>query len=77
MSHIIFSSKLACVFNLKRLQQEVTSVLAHSWVDHINTNCYQGDWNVLPIRTLQQNRDQHPIRQCFALEEEGEWVDPL
>lgn len=74
MSDIILSSKLSCIFNLKLLQQEIMSVLKNSWVDHVNINCYHGDWDVLPIRTLKQNVAQHPIRQCFALEEEGEWV---
>jgi hypothetical protein len=74
MSDIIFSSKISCLFNKELLQQEVLSVVKNSWVDHVHTNCYHGDWDVLPIRTLKQNVEQHLIRQCFALEEEGEWV---
>jgi hypothetical protein len=75
MSDIIYSSKLSCVFNVKLLQQEVMSVLKSNWVHHVNTNCYHGDWDVLPIRTLKQNLEQHPILQCFALEEKGEWAN--
>jgi len=75
MSDIIFSSKLSCIFNVKLLQQEVMLVLENNWVNHVNTKCYRGDWDVLPIRTLKQNLEQHPILQCFSLEEEGEWIN--
>ncbi|WP_440875147.1 aspartyl/asparaginyl beta-hydroxylase domain-containing protein [Thalassotalea sp. PLHSN55] len=73
MSAIIYSALLPLQVNLHVLQQEVSSLLSEHWVDHVNTSCYQGSWDVLPIKTLAKNLKQHPILQSFSLEEQGDW----
>lgn len=73
MSDIIISAQLPLVCDINELQDEVNSLCQHTWVNHVNTACYLGYWDVLPLRTLTKNLSQHPILQSFSLEENGDW----
>lgn len=69
----VYSAKLPIKADLFSLQQEVRALFNNHWIDHVNTACYQGAWDVLPIRTLVKNVKQHPIIQSFSIEETGDW----
>ena len=55
------------------LLNEITPLLTRDWVDHINQRCYQGGWDVLPLRALSEHFDAHPILQSFAIEAGNNW----
>lgn len=57
------------------LQAEVDLLLELQWVQHVNADNYQGDWDVLPLRCQAQYYEQHVILQSFAVETFGEWID--
>ncbi len=42
------------------------------WQTHVNKNAYQGAWDVLPLRCMQQHQAAHPVLQSFFLEESTE-----
>lgn len=73
-----FSSQrlnLRFTHHIESLAKEISAYSATSWVDHVNHSNYEGEWSVLPLRSLSQHRHAHPIRQGFALEEAGTWCD--
>ena len=37
------------------------------WISHVNTNDFEGNWQVLPLRGLASNRDAHPILQAMQI----------
>jgi hypothetical protein len=74
MPNIIYAAQLSTQIDVITLQKEVLSCLALDWVDHVNSACYNGSWDVLPIRTLTTHLDKHPILQSFNLEQTGDWV---
>ncbi|MFL0801141.1 MAG: aspartyl/asparaginyl beta-hydroxylase domain-containing protein [Agarilytica sp.] len=42
------------------------------WQIHVNKKAYQGAWDVLPLRCMQQHQAAHPLLQSFFLEESTE-----
>lgn len=74
MPNIIYAAQLSIQTDVITLQKEVLSCAAIDWVDHVNSACYSGSWDVLPIRTLTTHLDKHPILQSFNLEQTGDWV---
>jgi len=49
---MICYAKLNLAVNLSLLQQQVGRMLHNQlWTPHLNTAHYQGDWNILPLRT--------------------------
>ncbi|WP_432467751.1 aspartyl/asparaginyl beta-hydroxylase domain-containing protein [Agarivorans sp. Z349TD_8] len=45
------------------------------WLAHVNRACYDGEWDVFPLRGLAKYQDQSPILQAFALEESESEAD--
>ncbi|MGF1728806.1 aspartyl/asparaginyl beta-hydroxylase domain-containing protein [Photobacterium kasasachensis] len=45
------------------------------WLAHVNRACYDGAWEVFPLRGLSKYQDQSPILQAFALEESESEAD--
>ncbi|BDX07897.1 aspartyl/asparaginyl beta-hydroxylase domain-containing protein [Planctobacterium marinum] len=58
-----------------QIQAELSSIDSAQWVDHVNTNTYEGSWRVFPLRTLRENKEAHPIIQSFQIETGRHWVD--
>lgn len=75
MSKLAISfAQLSCNIELEALQAEVGRLLQHnSWVAHVNTADYQGEWDVLPLRCQQQHLNAHPILQGFSINTGDNW----
>lgn len=52
---------------------ELNKLLTGTWVKHVNTVAYSGDWDVLSLRCQKEHLDGHPILQSNAIEGD-EWV---
>src|SRR4051812_12202122 len=72
---VISFARLHIVKNLNELQTDVTNLLSHPWVDHVNKRDYQGGWDVLPLRCQRQHFNSHPLLQSFAIEDGEAWED--
>lgn len=46
------SVKLPLEFDAARLQAELDALTSEAYVPHFNTRYYQGDWSVLPLRSI-------------------------
>jgi quercetin dioxygenase-like cupin family protein len=58
------------------LQDEVSRLLALSWLPHVNRGDYEGAWDVLPLRCQRQHVGAHPLLQGFAVNGPAqEWDD--
>ena len=57
------------------IDRELSFIQDEQWVKHVNHDVYQGNWSVIPLRTLKQNEKAHPILQSYQIEGKGEWVD--
>ena len=44
--------RLPVTFDTARLQQEVQALAAGNWKAHYNTKHYEGDWSILPLRSI-------------------------
>ncbi len=55
--------------------KEIHQLPDQDWIVHVNTQAHEGQWSVLPLRTLSQYANAHPILQSFAIEENGVWQD--
>lgn len=68
---------LAQVPNAISLQQELTSLLQHEWLPHINQRDYHsgslGGWDVLALRCAEEYHAAHPILQAFSISAANEW----
>ena len=71
------SQKLLVIlpFEQDEIDRELSSITDEKWVKHVNHNVYQGDWSVVPLRTLKRNKEAHPILQSYQIEGSGDWVD--
>lgn len=52
------SLKLKPQFTPDLLQQDLRSILSTEFVPHFNTHYYQGDWSVVPLRSIGGRLDQ-------------------
>jgi hypothetical protein len=51
--HMTASSlKLALMFNAAGLQSDLRGILANEFIPHFNTRYYEGDWSVVPLRSV-------------------------
>lgn len=48
-------------------QDEVSRLLAHGWLPHVNHGDYEGAWDVMPLRCQHRHVGAHPVLQGFAL----------
>ena len=46
------SLKLPMTFDAHRLRADLNQILADEYVPHFNTQYYQGDWSVVPLRSI-------------------------
>lgn len=60
-------SRLDIPVQLALLQSEVSQLMAHRWLPHVNRGDYDGGWEVLPLRCQRQHVNAHPILQGFSL----------
>src|SRR5882672_3067648 len=57
--HMTASSlKLALTFEAAGLQSDLRRILAAEFIPHFNTGYYQGDWTVVPLRSIGGRADQ-------------------
>lgn len=68
-------AQLNLSFDIQALQTDVNSLLELQWIEHVNVNDYQGDWNILALRCPAQYYDQHAILQSFAVEQLAQWTN--
>lgn len=61
--------RLPCDFSVTPSLLASIEALADGWLSHVNQACYDGQWDVYPLRGLAKYQDQSPILQAFALEE--------
>lgn len=60
---------------IPELLAEVDRFPAESWIAHVNSRDYEGEWSVLPLRCLYTHLQAHPLLQGFAHDSEDGWVD--
>jgi hypothetical protein len=56
-------------FDASRLQHELNGILPSEYIPHFNTRYYQGDWSVVPLRSVGGSATQiypDPTSQHFA-----------
>jgi hypothetical protein len=61
--------RLSWKFDAARLQQELNGILPSDYIPHFNTRYYQGDWSVVPLRSVGGSAKQiypDPTSQDFA-----------
>ncbi|MCW8331528.1 aspartyl/asparaginyl beta-hydroxylase domain-containing protein [Photobacterium sp. SDRW27] len=51
-----------------QLLASVEALSVDEWLPHVNRACYDGQWDVYPLRGLAKYQDKSPILQAFALE---------
>lgn len=56
-------------FSRQLIPENFIEVLKQDWLPHVNKRCFQGEWDVLPLRCAKQHLDNHPILQAFSIEE--------
>lgn len=59
MDKLIRSIRFPFVFDIKRLKDDFTKVVNFNWVDHYNTNDYNGKWTSIAL--LSQNGNYNAI----------------
>ena len=52
------SFRLSPTFAAARLQADLAGIVATDYVPHFNTRYYQGDWSVVPLRSIGGRADQ-------------------
>ncbi|MBQ4851593.1 aspartyl/asparaginyl beta-hydroxylase domain-containing protein [Pseudoalteromonas sp. MMG012] len=57
------------------LSSDIEAAKSHDWVSHVNTSCYDGDWDVLPLIIPKEHLDSHIILQAFSHNCESPWVE--
>ncbi|GLQ30245.1 aspartyl/asparaginyl beta-hydroxylase domain-containing protein [Litoribrevibacter albus] len=60
---------------LDDLKKDVQTLTDANWIPHVNQRDYCGSWDVLPLRSLAEHKDAHPILQGFAIQCGEDWVD--
>lgn len=60
-------------FDPDRLRQDLHQVLAEEWIGHFNTNDYEGDWSIAPLR--QPSTAVHPIQAVYSDPSAKDYVD--
>ena len=70
------ASRLDIPVPIAALQEEVSHLMAHNWLPHVNHADYEGAWDVMPLRCQRQHVNAHPVLQGFALNDPAqEWDD--
>ena len=57
-STIPSSFKLPMAFDVARLQAELAGIVGTEFIPHFNTRYYEGDWSVVPLRSIGGRADQ-------------------
>ncbi|WP_199287385.1 aspartyl/asparaginyl beta-hydroxylase domain-containing protein [Photobacterium chitinilyticum] len=57
------------------LMASIEALSNGEWLAHVNRACYDGAWDVFPLRGLAKYQNQSPILQAFALEESESEAD--
>ncbi|KAF7771219.1 hypothetical protein PCIT_a4280 [Pseudoalteromonas citrea] len=57
------------------LSHDINTAQSSQWVDHVNSACYEGRWDVLPLLVPKEHVDSHIILQSFPFGNESQWVE--
>src|SRR5690242_5123072 len=57
MQKIIKYLRLPFVFDTARLQEETARLSSYSWQDHYQKLHYEGEWNAIPLRSIEGKAD--------------------
>ncbi len=63
------SLRLPVVFDVARLQAELAAIVPTEFIPHFNTGYYEGDWSVVPLRSIGGRSDQiypDPMRNDYS-----------
>lgn len=74
-SPVILFAQLDIFYNAKKMGTELTVAKSLDWIEHVNTQCYQGRWDVLPLMVPKDHVDSHIILQSFPFGNESQWVE--
>ena len=74
-SPVILFAQLDIFYNIKNMADDLVVAKKLEWVEHVNTQCYQGSWDVLPLRVPVEHADKHVILQSFAIEPSSDFID--
>lgn len=61
--------------NKAGIDVDVNKSVDMEWVSHVHSSCYQGQWDVLPLKVPAEHVDAHVILQAFAIEGNTTSVD--
>ncbi|AOT11174.1 aspartyl/asparaginyl beta-hydroxylase domain-containing protein [Pseudoalteromonas luteoviolacea] len=74
---VISGAKLDLSCRVSALFDDILCLDNSSWCKHVNTSCFEGDWDVLALYAEQAHLHAHPILQCFSIEECNGQFSPL
>ena len=74
---VIQSQRIAIELNVNwtRIEQELQQAAQQNWLEHVNKQCYEGNWSVTPLRCKAEFIDSHPIMQAYNIQNGADWVD--
>ncbi|AQQ01808.1 aspartyl beta-hydroxylase [Pseudoalteromonas aliena] len=75
VSPVISFAQLDIFYDIKKVAVDLVVAKKLEWVEHVNTQCYQGGWDVLPLRVPVEHADRHVILQSFAIESSSDFID--
>ncbi|WP_191602179.1 aspartyl/asparaginyl beta-hydroxylase domain-containing protein [Marinomonas algicola] len=53
--------KLPLMFDQQRLTADLNTILERPWLDHVNNSVHNGEWNVLPLRSVDGGLDNGAV----------------
>ncbi len=67
--------KLHVLFDFIQIKDDVELASSLDWVDHVNSEVYDGSWSVFPLRCKRNHLSAHPVIQSFDIDTDGEWAN--
>lgn len=62
-------------FDTEALRQSISLIRTLNWTKHVNRRVNSGGWDIFPLRVPSHTINQHPIQQCFNIENNTEWCN--
>ena len=72
---VLAFAKLDLSIKALNFSDDLEVARSHEWISHVNTKCYQGGWDVLPLVVPQEHLNNHIILQSFSHNCESPWVE--
>jgi hypothetical protein len=58
--------RLPLTFDPARLRRDLKAAEARDWIEHFVRQNYEGDWSVIPLRSVAGSHDLHPVMQIYS-----------